>query len=74
MRLTPAIAALIREGKTHQLPSLLQTGQLHGMCTMDQSLLKLVEDGKIDPELALEKAQKKEPFERVLEDERKALE
>jgi twitching motility protein PilT len=74
MRLTPAVSALIREGKTHQLPSALQTGQLHGMCTMDQSLLKLVEDGKIDPELALEKALKKEPFEKLLADERQALE
>jgi twitching motility protein PilT len=74
MRLTPAVSALIREGKTHQLPSLLQTGQLHGMCTMDQSLLRLVEDGKIDPELALEKALKKEPFEKLLAEERQALE
>jgi twitching motility protein PilT len=74
LRSTPAVAALIREGKTHQIPSALQTGQLAGMCTMDQSLLRLCEEGKVDPELAVEKAVKKEPFERLLAEERQALE
>jgi Tfp pilus assembly pilus retraction ATPase PilT len=44
------------------------------MITMDQSLLKLCEEGKIDPERAIEKALKKEPFEKLLADERQALE
>lgn len=35
---TPAVANLIREGKTHQLPGLLQTGQQAGMQTFAQSL------------------------------------
>jgi twitching motility protein PilT len=74
LRSTPAVAALIREGKTHQLPSQLQTGQGAGMTTMDQSLMKLCEEGKVDPERAMEKALKKEPFEKLLADERKALE
>ena len=74
LRTPPAVAALIREGKTHQIPSALQTGQLAGMCTMDQSLLRLCEEGKIDPEHALEKAVKKEPFEKLLAEERQALE
>lgn len=74
LRTTPAVAALIREGKTHQIPSALQTGQLVGMCTMDQSLMKLCEEGKVDPELAMEKAVKKEPFEKLLAEERQALE
>jgi twitching motility protein PilT len=74
LRTTPAVAALIREGKTHQLPSQLQTGQNVGMMTMDQSLMKLCEEGKVDPERAMEKALKKEPFEKLLADERKALE
>lgn len=34
---TPAVANLIREGKTHQLPGLLQTGQQHGMQSFAQS-------------------------------------
>ena len=74
LRSTSAVSALIREGKTHQLPSQLQTGQNAGMITMDQSLLKLCEEGKIDPERAMEKALKKEPFEKLLADERQALE
>jgi hypothetical protein len=41
---------------------------------MDQSLMKLCEEGKIDPERAIEKALKKEPFEKLLADERKELE
>ncbi len=38
---TPAIRNLIREGKTHQIPSSLQTGSRHGMKTMDASLREL---------------------------------
>ncbi|QGN39721.1 type IV pilus twitching motility protein PilT [Klebsiella oxytoca] len=34
---TPAVANLIREGKTHQLPGVIQTGQLSGMQTFTQS-------------------------------------
>jgi twitching motility protein PilT len=74
LRSTSAVSALIREGKTHQLPSQLQTGQNAGMITMDQSLLKLCEDGKVDPERAMEKALKKEPFEKILAEERQEFE
>ncbi len=38
---TPSIAAYIRENKTHQIISDLQTGAQYGMCTMDSSLFKL---------------------------------
>jgi twitching motility protein PilT len=74
LRTTSAVGALIREGKTHQLPSQLQTGQAVGMVTMDQSLMKLCEEDKVDPERAMEKALKKELFEKLLADERQALE
>jgi twitching motility protein PilT len=74
LRGTTAVASLIREAKTFQLPSSIQTGQLSGMMTMDQSLLKLVEEGKIDPEAALDRAVKKEPFEKILSEERLAFE
>jgi len=74
LRSTMAVSALIRDGKTHQLPSTLQTGQTAGMTTMDQSLLKLCEEGTVDPEVAIEKALKPEPFERLLSEERQALE
>jgi twitching motility protein PilT len=74
LRSTMAVASLIREGKTHQLPSILQTGQNAGMMTMDQSLLRLCEEGTVDPEVAMEKALKPDPFEKLISEERQALE
>ncbi len=56
MIVTPAIAALIREGKTHQIYSAIQTGATHGMCTMEASLGALYEAGLITQEDALGKA------------------
>jgi twitching motility protein PilT len=44
---TPGVRNLIREGKTHQIYSLIQTGGQHGMQTMDASLAQLVRDQKI---------------------------
>ncbi len=51
----PAIRTLIREGKTHQLPMDIQTGQEFGMQTLDGHLLKLMAQGLIDYEHALAK-------------------
>src|SRR5438128_11992864 len=50
---TPAVRNLIREGKTHQIYSAIQTGAAHGMQTMDTALANLVREGKITRELAL---------------------
>jgi twitching motility protein PilT len=44
---TPGVRNLIREGKTHQIYSLIQTGGQHGMQTMDASLAGLVVEGRI---------------------------
>jgi len=49
---TPAIRNLIREGKTHQIYSALQTGGSVGMQTMDAALVHLVRQRKITRELA----------------------
>ena len=46
---TPAVRNLIREGKTHQIYSALQTGGAHGMQTMDAALADLVRRQKITP-------------------------
>lgn len=54
---TPAIANLIRENNTHQIPSVLQTHSKDGMCTLDQSLAERYEDGLIKRAIALERAQ-----------------
>ncbi len=51
-----AIRNLIREGKTHQMASVLQTSLQQGMQTLDQSLRQLVRAGQIDPEVAREYA------------------
>lgn len=44
---TPAVANLIREEKTYQLPSLLQTGLRHGMQSFEQAIHQLQQAGKI---------------------------
>jgi twitching motility protein PilT len=53
---TAAISALIREGKTHQIYSAVQTGASHGMSTMEKSLAELHKAGLITDEDALSKA------------------
>ena len=47
---TPAVRNLIREGKTYQLASTMQTGKKYGMQTLDDALLELVEKKKISGE------------------------
>ena len=44
---TPAVASLIREGKTHQLPGQIQTGQQHGMRSFAHSEAMLRVEGRI---------------------------
>ena len=44
---TPAIRALIRDDKVHQMYSMIQSGQKYGMKTMNQSLAELYQTGKI---------------------------
>ena len=53
---TPALRAMVREAKTHQIYSLMQAGQKFGMQTMNQALLTAVVDKKIAPDLALERS------------------
>lgn len=54
---TPAIANLIRQNNTHQIPGILQTQGKHGMCTLDQSLAERYLDGLIARDVAVERAQ-----------------
>jgi twitching motility protein PilT len=49
---TPAISNLIREGKTFQIPSIIQTSRKLGMNTLNDALLELVEKKAIDPDEA----------------------
>jgi len=61
-----ALASMIREGKTYQIPNIMQVGQSQGMQTMDMSLERLVDKGTITAEVALEKAIDKETFQKVI--------
>jgi twitching motility protein PilT len=61
-----AISALIREGKSFQIPSIMQGGQAQGMQTMDMALERLVNQKVVDPEIALEKASDRETFQRFV--------
>jgi twitching motility protein PilT len=53
---TPAIANLIREGKTFQIPGVMQTSRAVGMCTMGDSLIDLLKKGVIEPKEAYMKS------------------
>lgn len=44
---TPAVRNIIREGKTHQLEAVIQTGAEHGMQSMDKTLVNLIHNGTI---------------------------
>ncbi len=50
--MTPAISNLIREGKTFQIPSIMQTSKRLGMITMNDTLLELVEKKLVEPKEA----------------------
>jgi twitching motility protein PilT len=63
---TPAVRNLIREGKTHQIYSVLQTGSAQGMQTMDAALVQLVRSGRITQQLAEERSSAPEELRRLL--------
>jgi len=66
---TPAVANLIREGKTFQIPSIIQTARKDGMQLMDQHLIDLLKTKRISPEEAHRCAQEKKQFEQYLPDQ-----
>jgi twitching motility protein PilT len=68
LRNTPAVGGLIRDAKTFQIPSAMQTGGGSGMMLMDTSLAQLVAEGTVDPRVAYDRALRKEAFESFLEE------
>ncbi len=62
----PALAHLIRDGKTYQISSIIQTGRREGMQTMDQAIVDLLKQGEISPEEAHGKCVDRETFQRYL--------
>jgi len=63
---TPAVANLIRENKSYQLPSILQTGRDKGMITMEQSLISMVKKGKIEKQDAIDSVLDQAEFSKTL--------
>ena len=61
-----AIRSIIREGKTHQLDTAIQTGASEGMQTMDRTLAKLVQQGTVTFDSAREYAVDVREFERIV--------
>ncbi len=59
---TPAVRNLIREGKTHQIPSQIQTGKKYGMQLLDDAIMDLLNKGRISPDDAYTKANEKSMF------------
>jgi twitching motility protein PilT len=62
----PAVRNLIREGKTHQIPSMIQTGKKYGMVLLDDYIMQLYKGGKISAEEAYAKSNEKAKFRPLL--------
>jgi twitching motility protein PilT len=58
----PAVRNLIREGKSHQIPSMIQTGKKYGMLLLDDAIMDLLNKGIISPEDAYSKSNDKARF------------
>lgn len=63
---TPAVRSLIREGKVHQIYSIIQTSQRDGMRTMNQSLAELCNKGTITFEACIEKSTSPEEVSKLI--------
>jgi twitching motility protein PilT len=62
----PAVRNLIREGKTHQIPSMIQTGKKYGMILLDDSIMDLYKKGMVSAEEAYAKSNDKGRFRPLL--------
>lgn len=65
---TAATSNLIREGKTFQIPSVIQTGKKYGMQSLDDAILEAMQAKKISPEDAYDKSVVKERFVQYLKE------
>ncbi|MFZ2024951.1 MAG: type IV pilus twitching motility protein PilT [Microgenomates group bacterium] len=66
MTATPAVRSIIRDGKTHQLDNTIQTSSEFSMMTLEASLAKAVNDGKISVDIATAYALRPEDIGRLL--------
>jgi len=63
---TPAVRSIIREGKTHQLDNIITTSFDQGMVSLERALAQLVNDGKVDKEVAQAYSLKPGEFRRLV--------
>jgi len=68
MNVTPAIRALIRDDKVHQIESIIEINQKNGMNTMNMRLAELVKEGKVDRMDALSKSSNPEQLEKLMQE------
>lgn len=68
LSMTPAVAQMLLSDKTHQIPSVMQTGREAGMQLLDQALLDGIQRKLIDPDDAYLYAQDKKTFQRFVTD------
>jgi twitching motility protein PilT len=66
----PAVSNLIREGKTFQIPSIMQTNRKAGMVTLNDALIELVDQGQVEPREAYMKSVEKAGFAQALKAKR----
>ena len=64
---TDGVRSLIREGKTAQMLNLLQTGKSHGMATLENELVRLTKDKKIQQDHAISKANRPDEVRKLLD-------
>ncbi len=64
----PAVRNLIRESKTHQIPSMIQTGRKYGMQLLDDAIMELLDKGWISADEAYTKSNDKKKFRPFLKD------
>lgn len=64
---SPAMRNLIRDGKTFQIPAMMQTGKATGMVTLEQSLADLVRKRLVTKEMAMSKAMDPEALGELLQ-------
>ncbi|MBT8375183.1 MAG: type IV pilus twitching motility protein PilT [Deltaproteobacteria bacterium] len=62
----PAVRNLVREGKTHQIPSMIQTGKKYGMQLLDDAIMDLYNKGWISADEAYMKSNEKAKFRPLL--------
>ena len=64
---TPAVCSCIREGRVSQLKNIIQTGSGDGMCTLEQSLARLVRSGRVGESVAADFSNDAHALKRILE-------